>query len=237
MDELLARHRKELRDLQSRITSAKKQASKKTRKQVNADCDALEAQIRVRHQHEVKTLSDPAAAAETLHEDTQAEDDDTTGRYVPPPSDSESESESPAPLPSPPPPTKSVAVPTAAKKPNRQAARLARRAAEVAAATEAATLEASALPNLRARELTAMAALRKTHGLAEHQVAPDGHCLYVAFAHCLRTAGVIEHRGSCTIVLYSLIPNAKTIRAVYIHVQPMHVPYQFVAYAAFTNAL
>jgi OTU domain-containing protein 6 len=46
MEELQAKHRKELRDLQSKITQKKKQASKKTRKGVNEECDRLEQELK-----------------------------------------------------------------------------------------------------------------------------------------------------------------------------------------------
>jgi OTU domain-containing protein 6 len=46
MEELQSTHRKEQRDLQSRVTQKKKQASKKTRKGVNEECDRLEADLK-----------------------------------------------------------------------------------------------------------------------------------------------------------------------------------------------
>jgi len=185
MDELLARHRKELRDLQSRITNQKKQATKKTRKAVNSECDNLEAETRSRHAWEIHELQNPSSDNPTP---TQANDPANDNVYIPPPlldSEPETEPSKPPLITKPPPPATNEG-----KKPNRQKARLARRAAEVAAASEAAAQEASSLPNLRERELAVMATLLKTHNLAEHQIAPDGHCLYSAFSHSLRTASV-----------------------------------------------
>jgi len=193
MDELLARHRKELRDLQSRITSKKKEATKKTRKAVNAECENLEAQTKARHALEIQQLEIGGAPDD---------DGNTNGVgvnanvYIPPPTDTEPEPE-PEPeetkITNSPPVETTPPVPELsgrAKKQNRQKARLARRAAEAAELSETAALEANSLPNLRERELKTMAALLKNNGLTEHQVAPDGHCLYSAFAHSLRTAGV-----------------------------------------------
>src|ERR1700760_478752 len=57
MEELQARHRKEQRDLQSRITQKKKQASKKTRKGVNEECENLEAELKERQRAEVVAFS------------------------------------------------------------------------------------------------------------------------------------------------------------------------------------
>ncbi|KAF8537261.1 putative OTU-like cysteine protease [Trichophaea hybrida] len=190
MDELLARHRKELRDLQSRITQQKKQATKKTRKAVNSQCDNLEAQAKSRHAREIQELQNPS---DNPISSTEANDSVNDNIYIPPPSDSEPETEPEAPT-KPPPIAKLSLSDTPAshegKKPNRQKARLARRAAEAAAASEAAALEASSLPNLREHELAAMATLLKTHNLTEYQIAPDGHCLYSAFSHSLRTVGL-----------------------------------------------
>jgi OTU domain-containing protein 6 len=195
MEDLLTRHRKELRDLQSRITQKKKEATKKTRKAINAECEQLETQTRARHAKEVHELDNPSAAAA----------DEDTNVYVPPPPLSAEEEEPAEPSTTesetasdPVPPIEQLTIsastesppPGRAQKPNRQKARLARRAAEVAAASEAAALEASSLPNLRQRELSTMAGLLKSHKLTEHQIAPDGHCLYSAFAHSLRTAGL-----------------------------------------------
>lgn len=221
MEDLLARHRKELRDLQSRITAQKKAATKKTRRAVASACDAQEAETRARHARQVRQLLDPSAADADgdgpagsavyipppdpeLEADADADINAGTGAgsavSIPPPdpdldagADADAVPPPPldrppplAPSPSPLPPPSPAAAAGNTKKPNRQKARLARRAAEAAAASEAAALEAAAQPNLRERELAAMAVLLEQHNLQEHQIAPDGHCLYSAFAHSLR---------------------------------------------------
>ncbi|KAI5857858.1 hypothetical protein BZA05DRAFT_385073 [Tricharina praecox] len=195
MDELLARHRKELRDLQSRITGKKKEATKKTRKAVNAECENLEAQTKARHAIEIQQLESGGVANGEVGISAV---DANTNVYIPPPtlSDTEPEPEATATATeTAAPPSVETAPPTSelsgrAKKHNRQKARLARRAAEIAEQSEAAALEANFLPNLRERELDTMTALFKKNGLTEYRIAPDGHCLYSAFAHNLRTAGV-----------------------------------------------
>src|ERR1700761_1940279 len=53
MEETLARHRKEKRDLQARITQKKKNATKKTRKGVNDECERLERELAEKHQAEL----------------------------------------------------------------------------------------------------------------------------------------------------------------------------------------
>src|SRR5271156_5742560 len=66
MEELQARHRREQRDLQSRITQKKKNASKKTRKGVNDECDALQQELLERQQAELTTLSQ-TTISENVH--------------------------------------------------------------------------------------------------------------------------------------------------------------------------
>ncbi|KAI5795180.1 hypothetical protein EDC01DRAFT_75644 [Geopyxis carbonaria] len=198
MDTLLATHRKELRDLQARLTQKKKSATKKTRKSVNAECDTLEAETRARHAREVAALNDPDAVLDNG-------DGGDDGVYVPPP-DSDVEEEAAADsISAPSTPATSIPSTTSTppqqqqpKKPNRQKARLARRAAEISAASAAAASEASSQPNLRATELAHMSKLLETHGLREHAIAPDGHCLYSAFAHSLALpGGYAEARKRC----------------------------------------
>lgn len=53
MEEILARHKKEQRDLVSRITGLKKQATKKTRKHVLAQCEELQRELDLKHKKEL----------------------------------------------------------------------------------------------------------------------------------------------------------------------------------------
>ena len=57
MEELQARHRKEQRDLQSRITQKKKSATKKTRKGINDECESLQRQLLDKQQAEISQLN------------------------------------------------------------------------------------------------------------------------------------------------------------------------------------
>ena len=67
-------------------------------------------------------------------------------------------------------------------KPNRQKARLARRAAAATEAQRQAAAEASDLPDPRATEREAMRSLCSARGLVEMDIRPDGHCLYGSVA-------------------------------------------------------
>ncbi|RMZ82285.1 hypothetical protein DV738_g1877, partial [Chaetothyriales sp. CBS 135597] len=59
MEELVARHKKEQRELQGRITQKKKNATKKTRKGVNDECERLERELKERQQAEINALAPP----------------------------------------------------------------------------------------------------------------------------------------------------------------------------------
>lgn len=82
MEELQTKHRKEQRDLQSRVTQKKKQASKKTRKGVNEECDRLEADLKQRQADEIAAFNgEPTSQSDELPIDelddlTLRQDDD-----------------------------------------------------------------------------------------------------------------------------------------------------------------
>ncbi|WPH01750.1 hypothetical protein R9X50_00460200 [Acrodontium crateriforme] len=178
MDDLLARHRKELRDLQARVTQKKKQASKKTRKGVNDECDRLEDELKAKQLAEIAGLNGDGGDVEvpaneladlTVHsdgEEGQAQANgtsDQTGSKTP---DVERDEVAPA----------------QGKKPNRQKARLAKRAAEQEELARQAAEEAKHQPDLKEQERERMNESMKTHGLQEKLIRADGHCLYSAIA-------------------------------------------------------
>ena len=181
MEELQARHRKEQKDLQGRITQKKKNATKKTRKGVNDECGTLERDLRSRQQAEIDALQ-PSSVEDgvldlSLNEPNEVEVPRVTNGV----------------------PHKKVAFEVTAKdeideappavhkskKPNRQKERLARREAEKESQVAAAAEEAANVPDLRNQEMTAMSAQMKQRGLVETFIQPDGHCLYSACAHGL----------------------------------------------------
>ena len=181
MDELQVRHRKEQKDLQGRIIQKKKNATKKTRKGVNDECEGLERDLRARQRTEIEALvpSSVEEGLEALELDEQADSEDpkiTDGvpikkvAFVATAKDNAEEAP--------------IAV-QKSKKPNRQKERLARRAAEKEAQIASAAEEAANLPDLRGREMTAMNNEMKQRGLVETFIQPDGHCLYSACAQGL----------------------------------------------------
>ena len=178
MDELVKRHRQELRNLQSKITQKKKAATKKTRKGINDECAQLERQLAERHNTELSGVP-----GNVLLDD---------GEVL---SDAEEVKQDRAPL--------EIAIrnlsvtekydaPFQGKKPNRQKARLARRAAEQEAVTARAAAEAANLPDLRENERLVMQKELSFRGLVEKDIRPDGHCLYSAVADQLLTRRVTQ---------------------------------------------
>ncbi|TLD28321.1 hypothetical protein PspLS_03594 [Pyricularia sp. CBS 133598] len=182
LEQMQARHRKELKDLQGRITSKKKNATKKTRKGVNDECAELERQMKERHESETKQLDGTAEEEEEEKSNDEPTVDDTrqNGESEAPSNEKES-----AEVNGTQPPQQQ-----AGKKRNRQKERLARRAAEQEAAAEAAAAEASNMVDHRSNEAAHMARELATHSLIEKEIAPDGHCLFSAFADQLSTLSI-----------------------------------------------
>lgn len=181
MEDILARHRKEQKELQGRITQKKKNATKKTRKGVNDECEALERDLRDSQKSEIEALQ--YGSIESVTGEVEVND----SQVIEAPGSPELSGQN----------TRTVESDVTAKdssnqdsqqrerKPNRQKARLARRAAEQEAQIAAAAEEAASLPDLRRQEMTAMEDLKTQLDLVETFIQPDGHCLYSACAHGL----------------------------------------------------
>ncbi|KAF2029574.1 cysteine proteinase [Setomelanomma holmii] len=183
LEALQARHRKEQRDLVSRVTQKKKQASKKTRKGVNDECDRLERDLKEKQERERRALNGEVDEVDEADEVTQ--DDDPLEEGV---TDLELNGNN----------TQSQdtsvngddnedASGGRKKKPNRAKARLARRAAEQDAMVREAEREAVNAPNPREIERERMAVHLEQHKLSLHEIRADGHCLYAAVADQLQT--------------------------------------------------
>ncbi|TKA65690.1 hypothetical protein B0A49_08557 [Cryomyces minteri] len=191
MEELQARHRKEQRDLQSKITQKRKSATKKTRKGVNDECANLERKLNERqeqelsevngeiHTHGVTTSEIDEAAEEP--ENVEIDGKETSGtekstKNFPMPASAEASLHADSALPT--------------RKPNRAKARLARRAAEQDALIAQATQEAANLPDLREQERAQMLDEFQKRGLREKEIRADGHCLYSAVADQMEQLGL-----------------------------------------------
>ncbi|KXT17250.1 hypothetical protein AC579_5776 [Pseudocercospora musae] len=186
MEELQARHRKELRDLQSRVMQKKKQASKKTRKAVNEECEGLERDLKDKQARQVAELNGEAALEELTAEQLEQLTLSVDGEE---PSESNGDLHAPAEA------TQQDQDETAtssgpAKKRNRQKDRLARRAAEQEDLARQAAEEAENMPDMKEQERQRMLDAMKEHRLSEKEIRADGHCLYSAFADQLEQLGL-----------------------------------------------
>lgn len=176
-DEMLAKHRKEAKDLQNKITQKKKQATKKTRKGVNDECARLEADLKDKQAAELATIN--GDASNTVPEDELSEEEEKDGEEVDEAAGrmkgvSFADSTK----------VEKIEEPTQqiGPKRNRQKERLARRAAELEEQSKAAEAEALLQPNWKKQERTAMEKAFKQHNLTEKEIRPDGHCMFSAIA-------------------------------------------------------
>lgn len=179
LDQMRARHRKELKDLQGRITSKKKNANKKTRKGVNDECEALDRSLREKQAEEIAALEPPIVVEqeEEVHEESRLERlenkvEEKLERAVDKLHISSSNGTS----------HNEPAGNGTGKKRNRQQERMARRAAEQEEAAQRAEDEASNMTDHRAREDEYMKKMFATYSLSEKDIEPDGHCLFSAVA-------------------------------------------------------
>ncbi|KAF5694671.1 OTU domain-containing protein [Fusarium globosum] len=171
LEEIQTRHRRELKNLQGRITGKKKNATKKTRKGVNDECAEMERQLREKQATEIAALNnsdDNSDEGESTHTEAQNQlQEDILVKETEKLSVSEPEQQQ---------------QPPPGKKRNRQKERLARRAAELKAEAQRAEEEASSMTNHRTKESEYMKSTFEKHGLVEKDIAPDGHCLFSAVA-------------------------------------------------------
>lgn len=194
MEEILAKHRKEQRDIQSLITQKKKAASKKTRKGVNDECARLEQDLKSRQEEELAALNGNEEAQEEKDMDLTSDPEPENQSSIPDATISQTakkvsfldvSEKSSAPS------IQIAGTPgPAAKKRNRQKDRLARRAAEAAEAAAQAEKEALQTPDLRSLERERMNKAFTARGLVEKEVRADGHCLYASVADQLSLLGV-----------------------------------------------
>lgn len=193
-EELQARHRKEQRDLQARITQKKKGATKKTRKGVNSECEGLERELAERQGRELAALNGEAPVPDI--DNVPELDGDSSNEDSVPVSVSDeqiqeiglkqvTEALTKVKL-----PENNASVEAPARKRNRQKERLARRAAEQEAAAAEAEKEAANQPDPKAIERDILLKEFENRGLAEKLIAPNGHCLFSAVADQLSRVGI-----------------------------------------------
>lgn len=177
MEELLARHRKEHRDLQATITGKKKSASKKNRKGINDECTRLEQELKEQQAQEVSALEGEGGNEEDSSEDEVVPAEEKEQKPKDASSNGLSNGMSAMSMKEDP-----TSKAQEEKKPNRQKARLARRAAQKEELAAKAAEEAAVLPDLQAKESEIMVAAIRSRNLQEKAIMADGHCLYSAVA-------------------------------------------------------
>lgn len=180
LEEMQARHQKEQEELQARISNKKNNATNRTRKGINNECAQLETQLRERQQKEASTL---------IGETPEEEPNESEAQQLKLEAISISEQ--------PEQPTSAEQPPSAEqpkKKRNRQKERMARRAAEKEAAAEAAEQEVANMVDHKKIEKTRMLKEFDANSLVEHEIKPDGHCLFSAVADQLQSRGILLSR-------------------------------------------
>lgn len=187
-EEMLARHRKEVRDLTATTTGMKKQATKgekKKKKEISKKIEEMEAELKHRHQSELKSLNgggkvQSEASLGNTQADTAAaeENDDEYGDELNPEdllADLELEEKKKEE------PTKQVQTQTGPKR-NRRKEKLAKREEEKKKMMEEAASEAANQTDYRKIELENLEQLCKRHNLTQYDITPDGHCLFASIS-------------------------------------------------------
>lgn len=158
----------------------KKLSTKKTRKGVNDECEALERQLKEKQDLECSVLHGAPDSISSVQDSNLSSDEINSEKPLGEIEDAVGSISL----------ASKAASSGQAKKPNRQKARLARRAAELEAATTQAAKEAADLPNFRDQERAAMWGQYTLRDLKEKEIQPDGHCLYAAVADQLADADI-----------------------------------------------
>jgi OTU domain-containing protein 6 len=177
MEELQKRHRLERQGLESRILQKKRSATKKTRKGIHDECATWERQLLEKQEVELLALKD--GSPPSVQDEDSIFDQPTEANLRKPLSEDDKSIGSIS-------STHNAAAVERARKPNRQKARLARRAAEQEASVREAEKEAQDLPNHREKEREAMRKAFISRNLKEKEIRSDGHCLYAAVADQLK---------------------------------------------------
>lgn len=178
-EELLAKHRKEKRDLVNRITGMKKQATKAKRKEVNSKCEQLEQELREKHEQELKELDGEGGEVEEVTPEqllAQLQVEDDGAKEANEANEAKADKEA-----------KVEPSQQPKKKRNRQKEKLARREAEIARMKEEAKKEAAEQPDLKKIEQDAIWQLCQMKGLVPYDIQPDGHCLFASILDQVKT--------------------------------------------------
>lgn len=166
MEEVQARHRKENKDLQNKITGMKKQATKSTRKEINSRCNSLQESLTEKHVQEIQELEKDKEDSSTGALNEVTPEELLLELEIADEKDSVSAVEA-------------INAPVK-KRRNRQKEKLAKRDAEVQRIKEEAGREAAQQPDLKKMEQEAIDQLCDFKKLKPFDIQPDGHCLFAS---------------------------------------------------------
>ncbi|ORZ31011.1 hypothetical protein BCR44DRAFT_41551 [Catenaria anguillulae PL171] len=197
MEDLLATHRKESKALQGKLTALRKeaQANKKRKKELQAEMDQLEKDLKTKHAQEIADL-EAQLAATSISASSESSSPDAGADAGPSADDDIPAANS----------TDRGCMPSTIidagglmpsqpkqKKPNRQQLRKQRKQAEIEALQAEARKEAEAMPDRAAIEAQRLKDVLARHKLKVHSIPADGHCLFNSVAHQLEhIGGVVE---------------------------------------------
>ncbi|GMG19914.1 unnamed protein product [Ambrosiozyma monospora] len=191
-EQVIARHKKETRDLVATTTGMKKQASKSKRKEVMKKIQEMETNMKQRHAEELKNVK-PTGNTKSGESD---EDDDDDDEFSPEKllaqlelENQEKEKEAAEQKQK----SQQQKQPQQPKKKrNRQKEKLAKREEAMKKLQEEARLEADEQPDLREIELKNIEQLCQIAHLKQHDITPDGHCLFASISDQLKQRQGIE---------------------------------------------
>ena len=183
-EDIRARHRKEVKELTGKTTAMKKQATKSTKKEVMKQIQQLEDEMKQRH---VKELAGDGNEEKEEFEEITPEQLLAQMNISEEPKNVEPVQSTPKQQP---------------KRRNRQKERLAKREAEIARIQEEARLEQDKQPDLRGIELRNIQDLCDLQKVKQHDIIPDGHCLFSSISDQLKIRHNIE------VDVYELRKNA-----------------------------
>ncbi|VEU22665.1 DEKNAAC103619 [Brettanomyces naardenensis] len=183
LEEVLARHKKEERDLVSRTTGMKKQANKRNRKQVMKHVRELEEELRQRHKSELEEVKGGESTedsgekvtpemllAQLELEEKSKEERQGGGQEV----------------------ASSASNSTPSHRRNRQRERIAKREAAIKEKQEQARIGAENVADPRNIEVGNIEELCRVNQLVAYEITPDGHCLFASIADQLKRRQDIE---------------------------------------------
>lgn len=177
-EEIITRHKKESKDLIATITGLKKQATKKTRRNVVIKCTDMQADLDRKQKNELQEFDFGIEDEEVTPEELikQLEIDNVTGTIENDANVTEKDGDVTEKDPSETSSTSSSFKP----KRNRQKERLLKRQAEIDKIKYEASIEASNTIDYRQIEIDSMNQILSLNSLKVQEIKPDGHCLFAS---------------------------------------------------------